>query len=262
MTLFCKQKEFNSEIIFVLISDYDFGYYVVNGIKCHFWLNAYFVKELHLNCKCLWACPKWKSLPQRFENENVYINELYLINGFDKRLQPGVPWVSVQIRQPGRAELGGRYITYQAPDTFIPPQTYTSPSIPQQTYTPIKTSAPHVIPLLSPISLPSLVSQEPASMAVDITLSSLTLSSLTLPPIDEIDETMVNLVSELGALLARRPRAPYTRRVLHPSAPSAQSAPLTPSAPFEIARDPTDQPTVYSRWRPKRNIKTPSCGPH
>ena len=47
MTLFCKQKEFNSEIILVLISDYDFGYYVVNDIKCHFWLNAYFVKELH-----------------------------------------------------------------------------------------------------------------------------------------------------------------------------------------------------------------------
>ena len=47
MTLFCKQKEFNSEIIFVRISEYDFGYYVVNGIKYHFWLNAYFVKELH-----------------------------------------------------------------------------------------------------------------------------------------------------------------------------------------------------------------------
>ena len=47
MTLFCKQKEFNSKIIFVPISEYDFGYYVVNDIKCHFWLNAYFVKELH-----------------------------------------------------------------------------------------------------------------------------------------------------------------------------------------------------------------------
>ena len=47
MTLFCKQKEFNSEIIFVLISNYNFGYYVVNGIKCYFSLNAYFVKELH-----------------------------------------------------------------------------------------------------------------------------------------------------------------------------------------------------------------------
>ena len=44
--LFCKQKEFNSEIIFVLIIDYDFGYYVVNGIKCHFWLNAYFGKRI------------------------------------------------------------------------------------------------------------------------------------------------------------------------------------------------------------------------
>ena len=47
MTLFCKQKEFNSKIIFVLIYDYDFGHYVGNDIKCHFWLNAYFVKKLH-----------------------------------------------------------------------------------------------------------------------------------------------------------------------------------------------------------------------
>ena len=45
--IFCKQKVFNSEIIFVPISEYDFGYYVVNDIKFHFWLNAYFVKELH-----------------------------------------------------------------------------------------------------------------------------------------------------------------------------------------------------------------------
>ena len=36
MTLFCKQKEFNSEIIFVPITEYDFGYYVVNDIKCRF----------------------------------------------------------------------------------------------------------------------------------------------------------------------------------------------------------------------------------
>ena len=79
MTLFCKQKEFNFEIIFVPISKYDFRYYVVNGIKFHFWLNAYFVKEL----QCLWACLKLKSLPQRFENENAYINEMYLINGFN-----------------------------------------------------------------------------------------------------------------------------------------------------------------------------------
>ena len=47
MTLFFEQKELNSKIIFVPISEYDFGYYVVKGIKCHFWLNAYFVKELH-----------------------------------------------------------------------------------------------------------------------------------------------------------------------------------------------------------------------
>ena len=40
MTLFYEQKEFNSEIVFVPISKYDFGYYVVNGIKFHFWLNV------------------------------------------------------------------------------------------------------------------------------------------------------------------------------------------------------------------------------
>ena len=90
-------------------------------------------------------------------------------------------------------------------------------------------------------------------MAVDITLSSHPLSSPTLPP---IDETMVDLVSELGALPARRPRAPRIRRVIHPSAPSA------PSASFEIARDPINQLVVYARRRPKRNINTSSCGTH
>ena len=127
--------------------------------------------------------------------------------------------------------------TYPSPDTFRPPPTYTSPSIPPHTYT----------------SLPSPVYSEPASIAVDITLSSHPLSSPTLPP---IVETMVDLVSEFGALVARRPRAPRIHRVLHPSAPSATLA------PFEIARDPIDQLDVYVRRRPKRNIKTPSCGTH
>ena len=99
-------------------------------------------------------------------------------------------------------------------------------------------------------------------MAVDITLSSHPLSSPTLPL---IDETMVDLVSKLGALLARRPRAPRIRRVLHPSAPSASStppAPLAPLASFEIAQDHINQLTVYSRRRPKINIKTQSYGTH
>ena len=47
MTVFCKKKEFNFEIIFVPIVEHNFGYFVVNGIKFHLWLNAYFVKELH-----------------------------------------------------------------------------------------------------------------------------------------------------------------------------------------------------------------------
>ena len=103
--------------------------------------------------------------------------------------------------------------TYPSPDTFIPLPTYTSPSIPPHTCT----------------YLPSPMSPEPAFMVVDITLSSHPLSFLTLPL---IDETIVDLVSELGALPTRRPRAPHILRVLHPSAP------LAPSAPFEIARDP------------------------
>ena len=81
-------------------------------------------------------------------------------------------------------------------------------------------------------------------MAVDITLSSHLLSFPTLPP---IDETMVDLVSKLGALPARRPHAPRIRRVFHPSAPSA------PSDSFEIARDPIDQLVTYARQgRPYR----------
>ena len=97
--------------------------------------------------------------------------------------------------------------TYPSPEILIPPQTYTSPSIPPDTYT----------------YLPYPVSSEPTSIAIDITLSSHPLSSPTLPP---IDDTIVDLVLELGVLPARRPCAPRIRRVLHPS------------APFEIARDP------------------------
>ena len=36
-----------------------------------------------LNINYLWACPKLKSFPQGFENENVDINEMYLTNEFD-----------------------------------------------------------------------------------------------------------------------------------------------------------------------------------
>ena len=88
-----------------------------------------------------------------------------------------------------------------------------------------------------------------------MTLYSHPLSSSTLSP---IDETMVDLVSELGSLLARRLLAkrlygPRIRRVLHSSAPSAPSA---LSTSFEIAQDPIDHLAVYSKRRPKINIKT------
>ena len=136
--------------------------------------------------------------------------------------------------------------TYPSSEIFIPPHTYTSPFIPPDTYT----------------SLPYPMSPEPAFIAVYITLSSHHLSSPTLP---SIGDTILDLVSELGALPGRQPRAPSIRRVLHPSAPSAPLAPLAPSASlalFEIARDPIDKLAMYSRRRPKRNIKTSSCGTH
>ena len=64
------------KFFFVPIVEFDFGYFVVNDIKCHLWLSAYFVKELHLISNCLWARPKMKSLPQRVENENTSRNEM------------------------------------------------------------------------------------------------------------------------------------------------------------------------------------------
>ena len=108
--------------------------------------------------------------------------------------------------------------TYPSPDTFILPHIYTSLDIfiPRQTY-----ASPSIPPHIYRF-LPSPVSQDPASMGVDMTLSSHPLSFLTLPP---IDETMVDLVLEFGALPARRPRVPCIRRILHPSAPSTPSAP-------------------------------------
>ena len=143
--------------------------------------------------------------------------------------------------------------TSPSPDTFIPPQTYTSPSRPPHTYT-LPSIPPHTY-----TSLPSPMSPELASMAVDITLSPYPLSSPILSP---IDETMVDFVSKLGELSARQPRALRIRRVLYPSAPSAPSTPPASSAPFKIARGPINQLVVYSRRLPKINIKTSSCGTH
>ena len=92
--------------------------------------------------------------------------------------------------------------TYPSLEMFIPPHTYTSPSIPPHTYT----------------SVPYPVSLEPTSIAIDITLSSHPLSSHTLPP---IDDTILDLLPELGPLPTKRPRTRRVHRLLHPSAPSA-----------------------------------------
>ena len=118
--------------------------------------------------------------------------------------------------------------TYPSPDIFIPPQTYTAPSIPSDTYT----------------SLLYLVLLESAFIAIYITLSSYPLSSPTLPP---IGDTIIDLVSEFGALPARQPRSSRICRVLHSSTPSAPSTPSATLAPFEIARDPIDQLVMYYR---------------
>ena len=87
--------------------------------------------------------------------------------------------------------------TYPSPEIYIPPHTDTSPSIPPHTYT-SPSIPPHTY-----TSVPYPMSPEPTSIAVDITLSSHPLSSHTLPP---IDDTILDLLPELGPLPARRPR--------------------------------------------------------
>ena len=137
----------------------------------------------------------------------------------------------------------------------LPPHTYTSPSLPPHTYT----------------TVPYPVSPEPTSIPVDITLMSHPLPSHTLPP---MDDTILDLLLEWGRLPARRPRTRRVHRLLHPSvtlapsapsvpsAPSAPSVPSAPSAPSQTPHDPIAQQVVYSRLRPKRTIKAPSCGTH
>ena len=56
-----------------------------------------------------------KSLLQIVENENTYRNELYLINGFDKRLRPGIFWL--QFGSANRVGPGSGVAT--APATFM-----------------------------------------------------------------------------------------------------------------------------------------------
>ena len=87
----------------------------------------------------------------------------------------------------------------------LPPH-YTSPSILPHTYT----------------SVPYPLSTEPASIAVDITLSSHPLPSHILPP---MDDAILDLLPEWGRLPARRPRTRRVHRLLHPSDTSAPSAP-------------------------------------
>lgn len=155
--------------------------------------------------------------------------------------------------------------TYPSPELFIPPHTCTSPSIPTHIDTspslPPHYTSPSILPQTY-TSVPYPVSTEPASIAVDIPLSSHPLPSHTLPP---IDDTIVDLLPEWGRLPARRPRTRRVHRLLHPSdtsAPSGPSAPSAPLAPSQTPQDPIAQQIIYFRRRPKRTIKAPSCGTH
>ena len=155
--------------------------------------------------------------------------------------------------------------TYHSPEPFIPPHTYTSPTIPTHIDTSPSLPAHYTSPSILPqtyTSVPYPVSTEPASIALDIPLSSHHLPSHTLHP---TDDTIIDLLPEWGRLPGRRPRTRRVHRLLHPSdtsAPSAPSAPSSPSAPSQTPQDPIGQQTVYFRRRPKRNIKAPSCGTH
>ena len=122
--------------------------------------------------------------------------------------------------------------TYPSPEMFIPPHTYTSPSIPPHIDTspsipPHTYTSPSILPhtytspSIPPHTYTSVtypVSQEPSSITVDITLSSHPLPSHTLPP---IDDTILDLLPEWGRLLARKPCTRRVHRLLHQSAPSA-----------------------------------------
>ena len=156
--------------------------------------------------------------------------------------------------------------TYLSPKMFIPPDTCTSPSIPTHIDTspslpPHTYTSPSILPHTYTF-VPYLVSTEPTSIAVDITLSSHPLPSHTLPP---MDDTILDLLPEWGRLPARRPRTRRVHRLLHSldaSAPSAPSTPSAPSASSQTPQDPIGQQVVYSRRCPKKNIKASSCGTH
>ena len=130
--------------------------------------------------------------------------------------------------------------TYPSPEMFIPPHTYTLPSIPTHIDTspslPPHYTSPSILPHTY-TSVPYPVSTEPASIVVDIPLSSHPLPSHTLPP---MDDTIVDLLPEWGRLPARRPRTRRVHRLLHPSDTSAPSAPSPPSAPLALSQAPQD----------------------
>ena len=119
--------------------------------------------------------------------------------------------------------------------TLLPSHTYPSPSTPH--FVP-----PHIDP--SP-SIPPHIDTSPST-----------------PP---HDDTILDPLPEWGRLLSRRPRTRRVHRPLHPPLASAPSAPSIPSAPFapsHTPQDPVALQAVYSRRRPKRTIKSPSCGTH
>ena len=87
--------------------------------------------------------------------------------------------------------------TYPSPEMFISPDTCTSPSVPTHIDTspslpPHTYTSPSILPHTY-MSVPYPVSIEPASIAVDITLSSHPLPSHTLPP---MDDTILDLLPE------------------------------------------------------------------
>ena len=123
--------------------------------------------------------------------------------------------------------------------TLLPSHSYPSPSISHSLPPHIDTSP----------SIPPHIDTSPSIPPHDDT-------SPSIPP---HDDTILDLLLEWGRLPARRPRTRRVHRLLHPSVTSAPSA---PSAPSQTPQDPIAQHVVYSRRRPKRTIKAPSCGTH
>ena len=142
---------------------------------------------------------------------------------------------------------------------FIPPHTYTSPSIPTHIDTSSSLPPHYTSPFIlshTYTSVPYMMSTEPASIAVNIPLSSHPLPSHTLAP---MDDTIVDLLPEWGRLSVRRPRTRRVHRLLHPRLHQLHQL---HQLRLRLHRTLLASRLFILSAVRKKNIKASSCGTH